>query len=481
MNLEVIIGLEIHAQLNTKSKLWCSCDNDAFGVKANTRVCPVCMGFPGALPVLNEKALQKALRAGIAFNCQINQFSKFDRKNYFYPDLPTGYQITQNELPFSENGKITILVPKEIDEHGNYKKISAKKIKITRIHLENDAGKLKHSEQGSFIDFNRAGSPLIEIVTEPDLRSAIEAKCLAQEVQKILRTIQASEADMEKGMMRFDASVSLRPEGDKKLYPRAEIKNLNSFNALQKAIEFEISRQSALWQAGNPPMQDSTRGWKDELGETKLMRLKESADDYRYFPEPDLPPLELTNEQLAEISREIPELPADKYLRYTKEYKLTSDEALLISSDWVKADFFERVVSLTSDAQNSAKLFISSILTNENWENSEIKPEHLAEVLELLNKDKISASSAKKILDNLMQKGGKAETLMVDLGLEQVSNTAQIEDWISEVLNNNPQTVEDFKNGKTKVLGFLVGQVMKISRGSANPALVQKMIKEKLS
>jgi len=479
MELETIIGLEIHAQLSTKSKLWCSCDNDAFGIKPNTRVCPICMGFPGMLPVLNKLALDKALKAAVALGCEIQKFSKFDRKNYFYPDLPTGYQITQNEEPFSLRGKVEILVPTK-DEHGNVSKISAKKIKITRVHLENDAGKMTHTEQGSLVDFNRAGTPLIEIVTEPDLRSAAEAKALAQEIQKILRLVKASDADMEKGMMRFDASVSLRPKGEKKLYARAEIKNLNSFSSLEKAIEYEISRQTKLWEAGKVPEKDSTRGWLDNKEETKLLRSKESADDYRYFPEPDIPPLVFTEDEINKISRDLPELPSTRFWRYKKEYKLSDMEALKLSESRELSDFFEEVVKLSGEPQKSAKLIFSILLKDNEWGKTLINPRHFADVITFLEKAVISSSGAKQILKKAMETGSSAETLLTELGLEQVSDSGEVEKWIEEVMTANPQTVADFRAGKEKVIGFLVGQVMKISRGSANPALVKDVLIKKL-
>lgn len=479
MKLETIIGLEIHAQLSTKSKLWCSCDNDAFGIKPNMRICPICTGFPGMLPVLNKVALNKALTAAAAFGCDIQKFSKFDRKNYFYPDLPTGYQITQNEEPFALRGKVEILVPIK-DEHGNMSKISAKKIKLTRVHIENDAGKMTHTKEGSLVDFNRAGTPLIEIVTEPDLRSSVEAKALAQEIQKILRVVGASDADMEKGMMRFDASVSLRPLGDKKLYARAEVKNLNSFTSLEKAIEFEISRQTKLWETGNTPDKDSTRGWMDDLEETKLLRAKESADDYRYFPEPDIPPLVFTDKEIDDFSREIPELPSKKFFKYKKEYKLSAQDSLKLSESIDISDFFEKTVELSGNPKNSAKLIFSALLSDDEWSDSQITPKHFADVLSLLDKSVISSSGAKKIIEEAMKSGKSAEILMSELGLEQISNTDDLEKWINEVLLANPKTVEDFKNGKEKVLGFLVGQVMKMSRGSANPAMVKEVLESKL-
>lgn len=480
MKLETIIGLEIHAQLSTKSKLWCSCDNDAFGASPNTRVCPICMGFPGMLPVLNKLALDKALAAATALGCEIQKFSKFDRKNYFYPDLPTGYQITQNDEPFALKGKVVILVPDGKDEHGNAGKISAKKIKITRVHLENDAGKLTHTEEGTLIDFNRSGTPLIEIVTEPDLRSSVEAKALAQEIQKILRVVGASDADMEKGMMRFDASVSLRPVGDKKLYARAEIKNLNSFSSLEKAIQFEISRQTKLWEKEEAPDKDSTRGWLDIEEKTKLLRSKESADDYRYFPEPDVPPLVFTDEEILKFSREIPELPSKKFFKYKKEYKLSDLDALKLSEDSMLSEFFEESVHLSGDSQKSAKFVLSSLLAKEDWQKTMVKPIHIADVITLINKSIISSSGAKKIIEEAMKTGKSAEALMVELGLEQISIGEDIENWVDQVLIDNPKTIEDFKGGKEKVIGFLVGQVMKMSRGSANPAMVKEVLESKL-
>ena len=480
MNLETIIGLEIHAQLSTKSKLWCSCDNNTFGAKPNSRICPVCTGFPGMLPILNKKSLNKAIRAALALGCKINKFSKFDRKNYFYPDLPNGYQITQNEEPFAVEGQISILVPDKIDKHGNSGKISIKDINITRVHIENDAGKLTHSEEGSFIDFNRSGSPLIEIVTEPELRSSTEAKALAQEIQKILRIIEASNADMEKGMMRFDASVSLRPIGEKTLYARAEIKNLNSFTSLQKAIEFEVDRQTKLWEKNTPPEKDSTRGWVESKSETKLLRSKESADDYRYFPEPDVPPLVFTDEEINEISRNLPELPSEKFNKYKNKYNLSDQDSLKLSESADLSEFFEESVKISNNPQKSAKFILSILLATENWQKTAIKPSHISDVINFLEKSIISSSGAKKILEEAIKTGKNAEILMTELGLEQISNTEELKKWVQDVIKNNPKTISDFKNGKEKVIGFLVGQVMKTSRGSANPELVQKLIKEEL-
>jgi aspartyl-tRNA(Asn)/glutamyl-tRNA(Gln) amidotransferase subunit B len=480
MELETIIGLEIHVQLNTKSKLWCSCDNDAFGAEPNTRACPVCMGFPGMLPVLNEAALKKAVRGAAALGCKIQKFSKFDRKNYFYPDLPTGYQISQFDQPISLSGSVEVLVP-ETDEYGNNSGGYKKKIGITRVHLENDAGKLNHVSDGSLVDFNRAGSPLAEIVSDPDLRSALEAEAYAREVQKIFRFVDASDADMEKGMMRFDASVSLRPKGEKKLYPRSEIKNLNSFVALIKAINYEVSRQKELWEKGQAPDRDSTVGWRDEKGITELMRLKESSDDYRYFPEPDLPPVTFTEDEIEDIEKSIPELPLAKFFRYRKEFKLTEDDARTLSEDPSLADFFEKAVDSQGEPKKISSLLLSVVLSDPDWKNSQLKPDELAETAYLWEQNRLSSSGAKQLIEAAMKSEKSAEALMKELSLEQVSDTDSLGEWIDIVIKENPKVVEDYKSGKEKVVGFLVGQVMQKSKGSANPPIVQKMMKEKLS
>lgn len=469
MEMEVVIGLEIHAQLSTNTKMWCSCDNDSFGAKPNTRTCPVCTGFPGMLPTLNAEALKKGIRAASALGCTIKNFSKFDRKNYFYPDLPTGFQISQYDQPISENGKVEILF--ESRHH---------KIGITRAHLENDAGKLTHTDDGTLVDFNRAGAPLLEIVSEPDLRSPEEAKVFAQEIQKILRAVDASDADMEKGMMRFDASISLRPVGEKKLYPRAEVKNLNSFTGLQRALEFEIARQKKLWSAGTPPDHESTRGWDDATGKTRELRKKESADDYRYFPEPDLPPLRLSDDEIAELCGEIPELPLAKMTRYRNELKLTEAEALRLSEEPALVEFFEATAEKSGDAKKSANLILSVLLADPEWGSSAITPDHVADVIRLTAENKISSTGGKQILESAMRSGEKTEKLMTDLGLEQVSDTGAIKAWCAEALMENPAAVEKFKNGKENIIGFLVGQVMKKSGGAANPPVVQEILREQL-
>ncbi|MCF7812684.1 Asp-tRNA(Asn)/Glu-tRNA(Gln) amidotransferase subunit GatB [Candidatus Gracilibacteria bacterium] len=473
MELEAVIGLEIHAQLSTKSKLWCGCDNDAFGAEPNTRVCPVCMGFPGMLPVLNSEGIDKSVRGAAALGCKIQKFSKFDRKNYFYPDLPNGFQISQYDQPISKNGKV------EISVEGKKRMIG-----ITRVHLENDAGKLTHTKSGTLCDYNRSGTPLIEIVTEPDLRSPQEAQVFAKEIQKILRFVRTSDADMEKGMMRFDASISLRPKGEKKLYPRSEIKNLNSFASLLKALQYEIKRQKKLWEKKTPPEKEATVGWIDDEEKTVVMRDKEAAHDYRYFPEPDLPPVTFSEEEIQKIEEGIPELPLSKFHRYKTDYKLSEAEALKLSEREELAEFFETSVKLSDEPKKSANLILSVLLSRDDWYRGFVTPQHVADVIDLLGNGKISSSGAKEILNTAMEeknKGKSAKELMLDLGLEQVSDTGELEEWVDRVISENPASVEDYKNGKEKALQFLMGQVMKVSGGAANPPVVLEMLKKRLS
>lgn len=470
MQLQTIIGLEIHAQLSTNTKLFCGCDNAAFGAEPNTRVCPVCMGFPGMLPVLNQSALDKGVRGAAALGCAIQKFSKFDRKNYFYPDLPTGYQISQYDQPISLDGNVEVEIEGEL-----------KNFRIHRVHLENDAGKLTHSASGTYCDYNRAGTPLVEIVTEPDLRSPSDARALAQEIQKILRAVEASTADMEKGMMRFDASISLRPMGEDKLYPRTEIKNLNSFTALFKALKFEQKRQTKLWESGTPPTQETTVGWLDESEETKLLRDKESAMDYRYFPEPDLPPVVFDDKVISEILATIPELPLAKKNRYINDLNLTEAEALKIAENPTLYAFFEAAcASYKGKPKKVANSFLSTVLAESNWENSAITPESLSQTLSLVDAGKISSTAAKEILLKNMESGEAPETIMVELGLEQKSDSGEIEAWVDQVISENQSVVEDIKNGKDKGVQFLMGQVMKLSRGSANPGVVMGVLKSKI-
>ncbi|MBT5016134.1 Asp-tRNA(Asn)/Glu-tRNA(Gln) amidotransferase subunit GatB [Candidatus Peregrinibacteria bacterium] len=473
---ETVIGLEIHAQMNTKTKMFCACSNDSFGAKPNVNVCPICMGFPGMLPATNKKAIKKGVRTALAFRCNIPEFSKFDRKNYFYPDLPLGFQISQFDEPVSEKGYVEIET-----------KEGLKKIGITRVHIENDAGKLTHTNGGSLVDFNRAGSPLMEIVTDPDMRSSEEAKTFAKMVQAILRTIGTSEADMEKGMMRFDASISTRPHGETKLYPRAEIKNLNSFRSLETALEYEIKRQINLWEEGNPLDGDITVGWLDDQQKTKLLRDKESSADYRYFPEPDLPPLVMDPQEIEEMKANIPELPLEKRQKFIEKYNISEEEALFFSEDPKLADFFEEVAETTKEPQKSAS-FVGTILLgrlkndNKNLQDCQITAQQMAQLVTLVEEGAISNNQAKGVVFEAMFETGKdPEKIIEEKGLKQVSDTGAIEAIVDQVLSENPSAVEDFKTGKGNVLGFLIGQVMKASKGQANPGMVNEIMRKKLS
>ncbi len=473
---EAVIGLEIHAQIATKTKLFCACDNDSFGKAPNVNVCPICMGFPGMLPVPNHDAIEKGIRAAAALQCTLKPFSKFDRKNYFYPDLPSGFQISQYDEPVSEKGKVEI----EVDG-------TPKVIGITRLHLENDAGKLTHVAKGTLVDFNRAGTPLMEVVSDPDLRSAKEARIYAKSVQAILRMVGASEADMEKGMMRFDASVSTRPMGEKKLYPRAEIKNLNSFKSLESAIEYEIARQTKLWGKGEPMTGSITVGWLDDEQKTKLLRDKEDAADYRYFPEPDIPPIVLSKEKIAAVYAEIPELPLAKKRRFIEEYGIGEEEAHFFSEDPALADYFEAVAKGSGDGPKAAS-FVGTVLMGrlksqgKTLAECKISTTHFIELLKSINDGTISNNTAKStVFKSMYTKGEAPKTIIQRQGLKQVSDTGALETIIDTALAENPQAVADFKAGKQNAVGFLVGQVMKASKGQANPQMVNELVRKKLT
>ena len=472
MQTETIIGLEIHVQLSTRTKLFCGCDNDSFGQNPNAHICPVCAGLPGALPVLNSAALEKALAAAAALGGKIQKFSKFDRKNYFYPDLPSGFQISQYDEPISVGGEVEFADAEDLGK--------SQKCGIVRVHLENDAGKLTHEKGATFADWSRAGTPLVEIVTEPDLRSAGAARSLAAEIQKIMRCTGASSAEMQKGMMRFDASISLRPLGEKRLFPRTEIKNLNSFQSLFRALGFEERRQKKLWQSGTPPKSETTVGWVDDAQKTVLLRSKESATDYRYFPEPDLPPVEISDEQIAEIEKNIPELPFEKFQKYTQKWNVPPEPALKISEDLALANFFEKVCENAKTPKTAANLILTYLLADPDWQSGKIKPEHFVEILERLDGGQISVSSVRAILDEVAKSGDSVEKIVEQKGLVQVSDLGELEKWASEVLAANPKMVDEFRAGNEKVLNFLMGQVMKTSGGAANPPQVLAILREKM-
>lgn len=477
---EAVIGLEIHAELKTKRKMFCGCKNlayrqagDPFHAKPNENVCPVCLGMPGALPVLNSKAIEWTILTGLALNCKVNKFSKWDRKNYFYPDLPKGYQISQYDLPLV---------------YGGIMQVGERQIGITRIHLEEDTGTSKHPEgrvdvDYSLLDYNRSGVPLMELVTEPDIRSAEEAKEFCQNYQQILRTLKIADADMEKGQMRCEANISVRVRGESKLGTKVEVKNLNSFKSVQKAIEYEIKRQIEEIESGEKIVQQ-TRGWDEKKQQTYVMRVKETSADYRYFPEPDLPPIQIvtSNKQqvisntinIEEIKKQLPEMPKEKVERFVKDYQLSKADAEIIAGNAAMAEYLE----------SSIKYKVLSINQFANWMINEIpdlsiKPERLVELVNLISEGKISGKIAKEILPEI-KKGKSPKEIIKEKGLEQVSDTGELEKIIKKVIDQNQDAVAKIKAGQTGVMGFLVGQVMKETKGKANPQVVNEILRTKL-
>jgi aspartyl-tRNA(Asn)/glutamyl-tRNA(Gln) amidotransferase subunit B len=471
---EAIIGLETHCQLSTQTKIF-SHSSTEFGATPNTNIDPICLGLPGVLPVLNQKVLEYAVKAGLALNCQIAPYSKFDRKQYFYPDLPKNYQISQFDLPIAEHGWLEIELP---DESGNPIR---KKIGITRLHMED---RLSGSTY-SLVDYNRAGVPLIEIVSEPDMRSGQEAAEYAQELRRIMRYIGVSDGNMQEGSLRCDVNISVRPVGQKEFGTKVEIKNMNSFNAIQKAIEYEIERQIAAVEAGERIIQE-TRLWEEGSQRTISMRVKEGSSDYRYFPEPDLPPIEVSNEQLEQWDSELPELPAQKRHRYESELGLSAYDARVLTDDRQVAEYFEAAVATGANAKQTANWVMGDIaayLNNEKLAITEIalKPTTLAELIKLIEDGTISGKIAKEILPELLSQGGSAKELVERKGLIQISDTGELEAIIDEVIAANPKELEQYRNGKTKLQGFFVGQVMKKTSGRADPKLTNQLLNKKLN
>lgn len=455
--------------------MFCGCERSSPGAPPNSKICPVCTGHPGSLPVPNRRAVELGAKAALALGGEIAARTKFDRKNYFYPDLPAGYQISQFDEPLSNGGFLEISVND-----------AKKRIGITRLHLENDAGKLTHVGNFSLVDFNRAGTPLMEIVSEPDLRSAVDARVFAEEVQRILQFVGSSSADLFKGEMRFDASVSLREAGTKKLNPRAEIKNLNSFKALTAAINFEIERQKKLWAAGSPPTKDSTVGWNDEKRETYLLREKESASDYRYFPEPDIPPLILAKEDIAKWRAALPELPQPRRARFVQEYQISEEDAYTLTNSRSLADYFEKVVAVSSDSKKSAGWVLSELLarvkeSGKEFSTQPISAENLGQLVKLIATGEISGKIGKEIFPEMWSTGASAAEIIAKKGLAQISDSGELEKLVAQVLQENEKVVADFRAGKENVFGFLVGAVMKISRGQANPKIVNELLRQKLA
>ncbi|MDR2790630.1 MAG: Asp-tRNA(Asn)/Glu-tRNA(Gln) amidotransferase subunit GatB [Campylobacteraceae bacterium] len=470
---ETIIGLEVHTQLNTKTKIFCSCPT-SFGEKPNTNVCPVCLGLPGALPVLNKKAVKKSISFGTAINATVNKRSIFNRKNYFYPDLPKAYQISQFEIPIVEKGEIYI----------NLTDGTIKRIGVTRAHLEEDAGKNVHEANFSGIDLNRAGTPLLEIVSEPDLRSSEEAVLYLKKIHAILRYLNISDANMQEGSFRCDANVSIRPKGDTKLYTRVEIKNLNSFKFIQKAIDYEVERQSEAWTDGvyDKEVVQETRLFSIESGETRSMRNKEDSAEYRYFPDPDLLPVILSEEMLNE-GKKIPELPDEKKARYIKDFGIKTYDAEVITSSVELAKYFEEMIQSGASAKNSVSWLSVELLGRlggAGVENSPVKSQKLAELVKRIEDGTISGKAAKDILDFLMQNDENVDSVIEKLGLKQVSDDGAIIAIIDKILEANADKAAELRNGKDKLFGFFVGLVMKESKGAANPAKVNELLKTRL-
>ena len=471
---EVIIGLEVHAELSTKTKIFCSCPT-TFGANPNTQVCPICMGMPGTLPVLNEKVVEYAVKAGLATNCEIARKSKNDRKNYFYPDLPKAYQISQYDEPLCEHGYV------EIENEDGKKKIG-----LTRIHIEEDAGKLNHDEfgGGSLVDLNRAGVPLIEIVSEPDLRSAEEVDSYLKKLKSILEYIEVSDCKMQEGSFRADVNVSVRKKGDTKLGTRTEMKNMNSFRSITRAIEYEVDRQIDVLEDGGKIEQETLR-WDEVSGKTFSMRDKEDAQDYRYFPDPDLVAINLSDEYIENIKNNLPELPESRKERYLKEYKLSEKDASIITSSKYLSDLFEGAIKECNNPKAVSNWIISDIsriLNETEMDPIEIPfdSKQLGKLVILIDKGTISSSIGKKVLEELFENPKDPEEIIKEKGWIQISDEGAIKEVVMKVLEANPQSIADYKAGKDRALGFLVGQAMKETKGKANPKMLNEMFLEEL-
>jgi len=492
MELEPIIGLEIHVALKTKSKLFCRCANIFGDVEPNTAICPICLGYPGTLPVPNQTAIEWAQKAGAALNCELARESKFDRKHYFYPDLPKGYQISQFDQPFCGKGGIEIVVDG-----------TTKTIGITRAHLEDDAAKNTHpaGADHTLVDYNRAGTPLIEIVTEPDLRSPEEAKVFLQELQRIMRAIDVSDADMEKGQLRCDANISLRERGTTKLHPKTEVKNINSFKFVAKALEYEIKRQTKAWAKGEVPQTSATRGFNAKTGKTTAQRTKEEAADYRYFPEPDIPRFEFTVEELAAIRASVPELPGARRTRLVDQLGISAQQAQLFVEYPDFADLFEAVGSELQQLDNeqvdvspkdapelitiAANIILRQLreyLTEHDIAVAimKLKPQNFAELVILVQQGKINQGAITPVLAEMVQTGGDPDHIIEKLGVAQVSDTGELDAYLDEVISENPDVVAKIKAGKDAAIQFLMGQVMAKSRGKADPKVVTDLLRKKL-
>lgn len=474
MKYEAVIGMEVHVQLQTKSKMFCTCDASIFGEPPNSHVCPVCMGMPGSLPVINRRAVEFAIMTGLALNCQVAEYSVFARKNYSYPDLPKGYQISQYELPLCHDGWLEVKVDGQ-----------SRRIGITRAHLEEDAGKLFHVGGDSLVDYNRSGIPLLEIVTEPDIRSAQESRQYLIKLRTILRYLGVSTGDMEKGAMRCEPNVSLRPVGSDGFGTKVEVKNLNSFRAVKLALEYEILRQAEILDAGGIVGQVNM-GWDERRGVTVVQRSKEYADDYRYFPEPDLPPLEVSREWVEEIRARLPELPEARRDRFVRDYGLSRFDAGVLAADRSVADYFEACVAAYPQAKTVTNWIIGDLFRRMKESGTDIdavriRPQGLAELLTLLEKKTINTSTARDVFGVMFETGGSAGGVVAERGLAQISDAAALAEVVAQVLADNPAPVQQYLDGKETVAQFLMGQVMRATRGKADPQVVKRLLKEQLN
>lgn len=472
MEYRASIGLEVHVQLRTKTKIFCGCPN-AFGGEPNTQVCPVCLGYPGALPVLNQEAVKLTVMTGLMIGSQISRYSKFDRKNYFYPDMPKNYQISQYDLPLCVGGRVEYRMPD-----------GPKVVRITRIHLEEDVGKSFHFERSSGVDFNRAGTPLMEIVTEPDMETPDEAFAFLQALKQILLYGNISDCNLEEGNIRCDVNVSVRPADSDRLGTKVEIKNMNTFKGIRAALEYEIHRQTAELKAGRALIQE-TRRWDPDVGVTESMRTKEYAHDYRYFPEPDLMPVALTDAQIEAWRAMLPELPQQRRARLIREYGLPEYDAGVLVAEKTVADFYEKTARLCGNFKAASNWVMTELLRHLSEKEMElssarITPESLAALIRLVENGTLNMPSAREVFATLFEQGGDPETIVKERGLAQVSDTGALEAMVDKAIADNPRSVADFKSGKAAALQFLVGQVMRASRGKANPQTVQQILKRKL-
>lgn len=475
---ETVIGLEVHVQLDTDSKIFCSCSTE-FGKEPNTNTCPVCLGLPGTLPVLNKKAVDYLVMTGLALNCDIASYSKFDRKNYFYPDLPKAYQISQYDLPLAKNGYIEVET-----EEGTHK------IGITRIHLEEDAGKLIHEgsidkSSGSLVDYNRTGVPLAEIVSEPDIRTPAQAREYLNYLKKTLEYLGVSDCNMEEGSLRCDANISLRPRGEEQFGTKVELKNMNSFKAIEKALAYEQKRQRKIIDNTDEIIQE-TRTWDEDKNKTISMRGKEEANDYRYFPEPDLVPLEINESWAEEIKQRLPEMPSVRKNRFIEEYEIPEYDADVLTDSRELADLFEECVAEYNDPKEVSNWIMGEFLRLVNEEKMEvgetkITGQLLGKMLKMMEEDVISSKIAKTVFEEMFYTGKDPEDIVEEKGLKQISDEDKLEKLVEEIIEDNPEAVEDIKNGKDKAIGYLVGQVMKETKGKANPQMVNQMFRDKIN